>query len=202
MYRGHLKRGFDILATLFVLLLLSLPLSIVAFLIKVTSPGPVFYTPTSIGKGGKAFRFFKFRSMYHGVSHDTHKKLVEEFMSGRIAGAKLRNDPRVTPIGRFIRKFSIDEFPQLFNVLRGEMSLVGPRPSTISESEMMEDWHKRRYDVVPGMTGLWQVSGRSEVSFNDMIVMDLYYIENCSFWLDLVILLRTFGAVVRAKGGA
>jgi exopolysaccharide biosynthesis polyprenyl glycosylphosphotransferase len=201
LYRGHLKRGFDIFAALFVLLLLSLPLSIVAFLIKVTSPGPVFYTPTSIGKGGKAFKFFKFRSMYRGVSHDTHKKLVEEFMSGRIVGAKLHNDPRVTTIGRFIRKFSIDEFPQLFNVLQGDMSLVGPRPSTIYEYEMMEDWHKRRYDVVPGMTGLWQVSGRSEVSFNDMIVMDLYYIENCSFWVDLVILFKTVGAVVRAKGG-
>jgi len=139
--------------------------------------------------------------MYHNSPNESHKKLVEDFIKGKIIGAKLRKDPRVTKIGRFIRKYSLDELPQLFNVVKGEMSIVGPRPSTEYEYNMMEDWHKKRFEVLPGMTGLWQVAGRSEVSYIDMIMMDIYYVENGSFWLDLYILFKTVFVVIKAKGG-
>jgi undecaprenyl-phosphate galactose phosphotransferase len=139
--------------------------------------------------------------MYHNVSNVTHKKLVEEFMNGTVIGAKLRDDPRVTSIGKFIRKHSIDEFAQLINVIKGEMSLVGPRPSTLYEYEQMEDWHKQRFDAMPGMTGLWQVAGRAEVSYTDMIMLDLYYVENRSFWFDIMMLIKTISVVVKGKGG-
>ncbi len=201
VYVNHLKRWFDLVIALALMVLLFPFFLILATAIKLTSRGPIFYVPQVVGRHGKLFPFYKFRSMYHKVSNESHRKLVEEFMSGKIVGAKLRDDPRVTSVGHIIRKFSLDEFAQLINVVRGDMSLVGPRPSTIYEYEMMEDWHKRRFDAIPGMTGLWQVSGRSEVSYTDMIIMDLYYIENCSFWFDLLLLLKTIGVVIKAKGG-
>jgi undecaprenyl-phosphate galactose phosphotransferase len=191
----------DLVLTVILLVVLSPMLLLIALLIKLTSRGPVLYSPTSIGRHGKPFTFYKFRSMHANVSHDTHKKLVADFIRGKVVGAKLRKDPRVTKIGRFLRKYSLDEFPQLFNVLKGDMSLVGPRPSTQYEYDMMEAWHRRRFEVLPGITGLWQVSGRAEVSHNDMVMMDLYYIENCSLWSDIVILFKTVAVVLKGKGG-
>lgn len=201
LYPYFFKRVFDMVVSIILLLVLSPFLLLIAFLVKVTSEGPVFYAPISIGRNGNPFKFYKFRSMYYKVSNDNHKKLVEEFISGKVVGAKLREDPRVTRIGKFIRKYSLDELAQLFNVVLGNMSLVGPRPCTPYEYDMMDDWHKRRFNALPGMTGLWQIAGRAEVSYTDMIMMDLYYIENCSFWLDIVILLKTFGVVIKGKGG-
>ncbi len=200
-YALFLKRWIDVAGALLGIVILSPLFLLIAMLIKLTSRGPVLYVATSVGQGGKAFRFYKFRTMIPNATNAPHKRLVEDFMNGKVVGAKLRHDPRVTPLGRFLRKYSLDEFPQLFNVLKGEMSLIGPRPSTIYEYEMMEDWHKRRYSVQAGMTGLWQVSGRAEVSFVDMIMMDLYYVENCCFWLDCIILLKTIGVVLGARGG-
>ena len=200
-YVRFFKRWFD-LAIATMITVISFPfLAIIAILVAITSRGPIFYVPTSIGKNGKPFKFYKFRSMYVNQSNEKHVKLVEDFMNGKINGAKLRNDSRVTKIGRFLRRFSIDEFSQLINVFKGDMSLVGPRPSTTFEYEMMEEWHKHRFKATPGMTGLWQVSGRAEVSFIDMMVMDIYYVENCSLWLDTLILLKTIGVVFRGKGG-
>jgi undecaprenyl-phosphate galactose phosphotransferase len=201
-YRLFIKRAMDLLIATVILVLLSPILFTVAILIKLTSNGPVFYVPTSIGKDGKPFRFYKFRSMYNAVSDHSHRRLIADFISGKKKdGKKLQNDPRVTPIGKLIRKYSLDEFPQLINVLKGEMSLVGPRPSTQYEYDLMGCWHKKRYSVLPGMTGLWQVNGRSEVSFADMVMMDIYYVENCSFWFDIVILLKTIRVVIFGKGG-
>ncbi|MCL5027965.1 MAG: exopolysaccharide biosynthesis polyprenyl glycosylphosphotransferase [Bacteroidetes bacterium] len=201
IYTKFLKRILDIVIASSLLLLLSPFFFILIIIIKTTSEGPALYAPYSVGKNGTQFKFYKFRSMYHNNENTSHKKLVQEFMNGQITGAKLRNDPRVTWVGKFIRKYSIDEFAQLFNVIKGDMSLVGPRPSTEYEYHLMKDWHKQRYSILPGMTGFWQVYGRSEVSFNEMIMMDLYYIENCSLWLDLVILLNTFKVVFKAQGG-
>lgn len=200
-YFGLLKRTFDIFSSILILSILFPFLLILAVSIKLTSRGPIFYTPYSIGKHGKQFKFYKFRTMVNNVSNESHQKLVEDFMNGRIIGAKLREDPRVTRLGRFLRKYSLDELAQLINVLKGEMSLIGPRPSTLYEYQMMEDWHKKRFDVLSGMTGLWQVAGRAEVSYIDMIMMDIYYAEKSSFWLDLYILFKTVYVVFKGKGG-
>jgi undecaprenyl-phosphate galactose phosphotransferase len=201
IYIDHLKRMFDLLGALIIVLLTCPIFLALAIAIKLNSKGPVFFKTRTIGHRGKPFVIYKFRSMYHNVSNVTHKKLVEEFMNGTVIGAKLRDDPRVTSIGKFIRKHSIDEFAQLINVIKGEMSLVGPRPSTLYEYEQMEDWHKQRFDAMPGMTGLWQVAGRAEVSYTDMIMLDLYYVENRSFWFDIMMLIKTISVVVKGKGG-
>ena len=201
LYTLRIKRIFDLLLAGFLLFCLSPLFFILGIVIVFSSKGPILYAPYVIGKNGKLFKFYKFRSMYHNISHESHKKLVKDFVNGKIVGAKLRNDPRVLPIGRFIRKYSLDEFAQLINVIKGEMSLVGPRPSTQYEYDMMEEWHKRRFNMLPGMTGLWQVSGRAEVSYDDMIMMDLYYIENCSFLFDISILLKTITVVLNGRGG-
>ena len=201
LYIGLLKRLFDVVSAAIIIVILSPLFLLLGIIIKLSSKGPVFYTPTSIGKNGQPFTFIKFRSMYYGSPNTIHEKLVEDFMSGKIIGAKLRDDPRITWIGNYLRKYSLDELPQLFNVIRGEMSLVGPRPSTKYEYAQMEEWHKYRYSVLPGITGLWQIAGRAEVSFTDMIMMDLYYIENCSLWFDLIILYKTIKVVFNGKGG-
>jgi undecaprenyl-phosphate galactose phosphotransferase len=139
--------------------------------------------------------------MYHNTSKKLHEDKVKDMITKNEATTKLENDPRITPFGRFIRKYSIDEFPQLWNVLIGDMSLVGPRPNVPYEYEHMEDWQKRRFEVLPGMTGLWQIKGRDEVKFTDQIVLDFFYIENRSVMLDLEILLKTIPVVVFGKGG-
>lgn len=211
--RGHnekWKRAFDLLATTMGGLVILPFLALLAFLVKLNSPGPVLYTQTRVGKGGRPFAFYKFRSMRVAKEDQVHRDYAEELVrSGDAATTdekgkkiyKLVDETRVTSIGRFLRRTSLDELPQLLNVLRGEMSLVGPRPCLPFEYELYKDWQKRRLDVTPGMTGLWQVTGRSYVTFEDMVLLDLFYIANWSLLMDFQILLRTAPVVIFGKGG-
>ena len=204
---NKLKYSFDALATL-PIFLVQLPLFLViAAAVKFTSRGPVFYRATAIGKGGRPFTMYKFRSMYLGCDTTVHKDYVHKLIKGEIYSdgtsdkvLKITEDDRITPVGRIIRKFSLDELPQLINVLKGDMSLVGPRPCLPYEFEAYEDWHKKRVAIRPGISGLWQVTGRSEVTFDEMILLDLYYIYNCGFFMDLSILFETVFVVLQKKG--
>ncbi|MFN3637767.1 MAG: sugar transferase [Chloroherpetonaceae bacterium] len=192
------KRVMDFTISL-TLLALSLPLILViSILIKLDSPGPIIYRQRRVGKDGRLFWCYKFRSMY--VDAEKRKQELEAMNEASGPIFKIKNDPRVTRIGRFIRKYSIDEIPQLVNVLLGQMSLVGPRPGTPDELVRYENWHKRRLKVQQGITGLWQVSGRSNLSFNEMVILDLYYSENASVMLDINIILRTIPAVLFGRG--
>lgn len=196
------KRVLDYIGATIGLLLLSPFFIIIGLFIKLTSKGPAILKQTRIGKDGKPFDFYKFRSMYCIEGED--KSRVNEmldFMKGNSPSEKVVNDKRITAVGKFLRKYSLDEMPQLLNVLKGDMSLVGPRPCLPYEFENYDEWQKRRFSVIPGCTGLWQVSGRSEVNFNDSIVMDLYYINNISPWLDLQLIIKTFPVMLFAKGG-
>jgi exopolysaccharide biosynthesis polyprenyl glycosylphosphotransferase len=200
------KRVFDFVFAAAALMFLAIPLLIIAALIKFSSKGPVFFRDTRIGKGGKPFKFYKFRTMYLNNDDTIHREFVSEFIKPngeekKGTPKKIKDDPRVTRIGKFLRKTSIDELPQLFNVLRGEMSLVGPRPCLPYEWEQYDEWHRRRFSVIPGCTGLWQVSGRSAVDFNDMVILDLFYIDNMSPLLDLKIIFKTIPVMLLAKGG-
>ena len=193
-----LKRAFDILVSL-VLIVIGSPLWIaLAVAIKVTSAGPVFYRQERVGRGGACFRMFKYRSMV--ADADSLRDVLDEDNEADGPIFKMRNDPRVTSVGRFMRKFSLDEFPQLINVFIGDMSLVGPRPPLPSETEQYGQRHWRRMEVPPGMTGLWQVSGRSDLSFDEMVRLDLFYIENWSLMFDIALILRTVPAVFGGKG--
>jgi len=194
-----IKRALDIAGALFVLVA-GLPVwLLIALAIKLDSPGPVLHRQTRLGYRGHPFPCFKFRSMY--VNADQMRSRLEVVTDGDQRGKfKLRNDPRRTRVGRFIRGASLDEIPQLLNVLRGEMSLIGPRPPLPVEFEKYEDWEKARLDMPPGITGLWQVRGRSDIDFDEMVLMDLYYIENWSLRLDIQIALQTFPAVLSRKG--
>lgn len=198
------KRVFDVALTIIGSVLLFVPFVVIALLIKLTSKGPVFYKHTRIGKDCKPFEFYKFRTMYVNNDDSSHRDFVSEYIKAKgVEGSvrKITNDPRVTSVGRFLRKTSLDELPQLFNVLRGEMSLVGPRPCMPYELEQYQDWHRRRLAVIPGCTGLWQVAGRSAVDFNDMVILDLFYIDNMSPLFDLRIIFRTLPVMLLAKGG-
>jgi len=207
----HVKRLVDIAGSM-ALLLLFLPLFLaIAIAIKLTSRGPVLFKQVRLGQYGKKFTFLKFRSMYVNNDSSIHEQYVKRFMAGgandtaHVNGNqkvyKLTADPRITPIGRFIRKTSLDELPQFWNVLIGEMSLVGPRPPVMYEYEGYRLWHKQRLAAVkPGITGLWQVDGRSRVKFDDMVRLDIRYARTRSFWLDLKILLQTPRAVVSGDG--
>ena len=192
------KRLFDIVATSVGIILISPLLLITAIIIKLDSKGPVFFSQERIGKDGKPFKFWKFRSMRVDAEELKDKLMHLNEATGPIF--KMKNDPRITPFGRFIRRFSIDELPQLYNVLIGDMSLVGPRPPVPREVEQYEKWHTRRFEVMPGITGLWQVSGRSNLTFTEMVKLDIYYIENWSLWLDIKILLNTFIVVFKKDG--
>jgi exopolysaccharide biosynthesis polyprenyl glycosylphosphotransferase len=193
-----IKRAFDIVGSLLLLILLSPVLLLTALAIRLTSRGPVLFRSTRPGIGGLPFQCLKFRTMGHDAEHR------QEDLEGanELAGAlfKIRQDPRVTPVGRFLRRWSLDELPQIFNVLRGQMSLVGPRPLPERDYRRLEDWHRKRYLVLPGMTGLWQVSGRSELDFDELVRLDFLYLERWSVFLDLTILLKTIPAVIRARG--
>jgi undecaprenyl-phosphate galactose phosphotransferase len=203
-----LKRLMDVIVSLVLLVVLLPVFLLVAVLIKATSSGPVLFKQVRIGKNGRRFNFYKFRTMVANADAAQHKEFLKQFIDGKVAGErpdrakvyKITNDARVTKIGALLRRTSIDEFPQLLNVLRGEMSLVGPRPSLPYEFDNFKAWHKRRFNVLPGMTGLWQVSGRSSVKFNDMIMLDLYYIENMSIWFDIQIILKTLPAMFAGRG--
>jgi len=203
------KRGLDYLfATLF--LILSMPVFlIISAAIKWTSPGPVFFIQERVGQDGKRFPFYKFRTMKHNSDDAVHREFSRDFIRGSKKDGspppakvyKLTRDPRVTAIGQFLRRTSLDELPQLFNVLRGEMSLVGPRPPVVYELEHYQDWHKQRLTARPGMTGLWQVSGRSSVPFDEMVLLDLYYIEHRSTAMDLRIMAKTLPVMLLGSGG-
>lgn len=196
--RRALKRAFDILGA-GAIVLIGLPLWVlVALGIKLSSRGPVLYRQRRVGMDGRLFDMYKFRSMIDGADRMRDGLVEANEADGPIF--KMRQDPRITPFGRFIRRFSIDEFPQLINVLRGEMSLVGPRPPLPIETEEYDGYHWRRLEVPPGMTGLWQVSGRSELSFDEMVRLDLFYIENWSVGFDISLLARTIPAVLTARG--
>jgi exopolysaccharide biosynthesis polyprenyl glycosylphosphotransferase len=192
------KRLLDMVGGATLLVLLSPALALVALAIKLESPGPILFRQQRLGRNGEPFTCLKFRSMQDRAEEQLDDLLDRNEADGPIF--KIRDDPRLTWVGRFIRRTSIDEVPQLWNVLRGEMSLVGPRPPIPAEVEQYEEWHRRRLEVVPGMTGLWQVSGRSHLSFDEMVMLDIYYIENWSIGLDLQILARTLPAVFAAAG--
>jgi exopolysaccharide biosynthesis polyprenyl glycosylphosphotransferase len=192
------KRTFDLLVAGFVIVV-GLPLWLaIAAAIKLTSRGPVFYPDPRIGLGEQAFGMIKFRTMVAGAADQQPE--LERANEAEGALFKIKEDPRVTGVGRLLRRFSIDELPNLLNVLRGQMSLVGPRPLPLRDHALLEDWHRRRSNVLPGMTGLWQISGRSDLSFDDLVRLDFYYLENWSIWLDISILAKTLPAVLAGRG--
>jgi exopolysaccharide biosynthesis polyprenyl glycosylphosphotransferase len=193
-----IKRSFDLLVGCFVIVV-GLPLWLaIAAAIKLTSRGPVFYRDPRIGLGEKTFGMFKFRTMVAGAAEQQPE--LEHHNEAEGALFKIRDDPRVTPVGKLLRRFSIDELPNMLNVVRGQMSLVGPRPLPLRDHALLEDWHRKRSNVLPGMTGLWQISGRSDLSFDDLVRLDFYYLENWSIWLDITILAKTLPAVVASRG--
>ena len=192
------KRALDVTLAA-VMLTVGLPLAaLIALAIRFNSPGPIFYAQTRIGRNGQPFRIYKFRSMIADADAQLDKMADLNEASGPLF--KMRDDPRRTSIGRILRRFSLDELPNLINVLRGEMSLVGPRPNKPEEVAQYKDWHQKRLSVSPGMTGLWQVSGRSDLTFDEMVLLDIYYAENWSLTLDLGILLRTIPKVLGGEG--
>jgi exopolysaccharide biosynthesis polyprenyl glycosylphosphotransferase len=193
-----LKRALDVTVSLGGLLLLSPLFLAVAVAIRLGSPGPILFRQKRAGADGRVFVCYMFRSMYEGA--ERHQAELEPLNEADGPVFKIRDDPRVTPVGRLLRRWSVDELPQLANVLKGEMSLVGPRPLPVRDFHRMEEAHKRRLEAVPGMTGYWQISGRSNLSFEEMVRLDLYYIENWSLSFDVKIILRTLGAVVRREG--
>lgn len=206
-----LKRAIDVAGSGIGLLLLSPLFLIIALAIKLTSQGPVFFRQKRVGQYGRLFTVLKFRSMYADNDHGVHKEYVLKLIAnqaertgtnGKSGGVyKLTNDRRITPVGRFLRRTSLDELPQIINVLLGEMSLVGPRPAIPYELAAYQTWHRRRIlEAKPGITGLWQVTGRSLVKFDDMVRLDLRYATSWSLWLDVAILLRTPLAVIRGAG--
>lgn len=198
IWYGSVKRGMDILFSLLGILV-SFPVWVVAaVLIKCESRGPIIFRQVRVGKGEKPFILYKFRSMQLGAEEMKEKLKHLSTVEGPIF--KIKDDPRVTRIGRFLRRSTLDELPQLINVLKGEMSLVGPRPPLPEEVAVYNPLQKRRLEVTPGLTCLWQVSGRSEVSFSEWIQLDLYYIQHQSFLLDMKILIRTLPAVFSRRG--
>jgi lipopolysaccharide/colanic/teichoic acid biosynthesis glycosyltransferase len=191
------KRGFDILTSLFALILLSPILIIVGLFIKIVSPGPIFYKQTRVGRDGKKFTFLKFRTMKHNNNASNHASYVKDLINSETPMEKLDNgkDPRIIPGGQLLRKSCVDELPQLINVLKGDMSLVGPRPCIPYEAEEYLRWHKHRFDILPGLTGLWQVSGKNNLTFRQMIQLDINYARNVSFFSDIKIMLKTIPTV-------
>lgn len=200
-----IKRVFDFTMSLIGTILLVPLFIVVGVLIKLDSKGPILFKQIRIGKNGKEFLFYKFRTMVKGGDDENNReKLVSEFIEGKsqkIEGStKIVDESKVTGIGKILRKTSLDELPQLFNVLKGDMSLVGPRPCLPYEWQHYEDWHKTRLSVIPGCTGVWQVTGRSNVNFQNMVILDLYYIYNYSLFLDLQLILKTFPVMLFGKG--
>jgi lipopolysaccharide/colanic/teichoic acid biosynthesis glycosyltransferase len=206
-----IKRMIDVLGSLSLLAILSPVFLIIAAAVKLTSRGPVLFQQKRIGEHGTPFIFLKFRSMHMNNDSSKHEEYVRKLIAGQAdkksadgngkSVFKLINDPRITPVGKFLRRSSLDELPQLLNVLRGEMSLVGPRPPVPYEVDAYATWHRRRLlEAKPGITGLWQVYGRSRVEFDDMVRLDLRYARDCSPLLDLKILLQTPRAVMSGDG--
>jgi exopolysaccharide biosynthesis polyprenyl glycosylphosphotransferase len=203
-----IKRLVDLFTASFLLIVLSPVMLLVAALIRMTSKGPVLYSQKRVGRDGKIFKFYKFRSMYLDNRDKSHRKFMEQVIQNgqgeksnkRQVIYKMKDDPRITPIGRWIRRFSIDELPQLINVIIGDMSLVGPRPAVPYEVEKYAERHKKRLQALPGITGLWQVSGRNRLSFEEMVDLDIHYIENWSVSMDIRIFFKTIAAVLFSRG--
>jgi len=203
------KRTIDLGVSVFVLVF-GLPFHLLlGLLIKLTSEGPVLFVQDRVGENGRPFKMYKFRTMMNGNDDEAHRSFAREFISGTANGEngsgknvfKIVDDPRVTSMGKFLRKTSLDELPQFINVFKGDMSLVGPRPPLAYELDHYQEWHKQRLSVKPGLTGLWQVSGRSTVPFDEMVALDLHYIENWSLLLDVKIILRTVPVMLSGLGG-
>jgi exopolysaccharide biosynthesis polyprenyl glycosylphosphotransferase len=194
------KRAFDLVAASVLLVLLAPLLGVISLMVRLSSPGPVLFRQRRVGINGARFDMMKFRSMVTDAEAMLESLRSQQGREGNTVLFKMANDPRVTPVGRVLRRFSLDELPQLFNVIKGSMSLVGPRPPLESEVDQYDPHVHRRFLVKPGITGLWQVSGRSNLSWEDTVRLDLYYVENWSITGDLVILWRTFKAVVGRSG--
>jgi len=199
-WQGVIKQFVDLVGAVLLLIISSIPMLVAALVVKLTSPGPIFFKQQRSGINGRPFTLYKFRTMVTNAEQLKHELAAMNEMSGPVF--KVANDPRITPFGRLLRKFSIDELPQLYNVLRGEMSLVGPRPLPVDEVKRFNDMaHRRRLSVKPGLTCLWQISGRNNVKdFKDWVRLDLEYIDNWSLWLDFKILCRTIPVVVSGAG--
>jgi exopolysaccharide biosynthesis polyprenyl glycosylphosphotransferase len=192
------KRAFDLIVSGFVIVV-GMPFWLaIAAAIKLTSRGPVFYRDPRIGLGEQTFGMIKFRTMVAGAADQ--QAALEPANEAEGALFKIRDDPRVTPVGRLLRRFSLDELPNMLNVIGGQMSLVGPRPLPLRDHALLEDWHRKRSNVLPGMTGLWQISGRSDTSFDTLVRLDFFYLENWSIWLDISILAKTVPAVLARRG--
>lgn len=201
------KRLIDVAGSFIAILLFSPVLAVIAAAVKLTSEGPVFFKQERLGLNGKTFKLYKFRTMYLNNDPGKHKDYIRKYIGEQKNAAvepgvfKLKNDLRITPVGKFLRKISFDELPQLINVLKGEMSLVGPRPPIHYECDLYDIWHRRRLlSCKPGITGLWQVTGRSRTTFDEMVRLDLEYINKWSLWLDLKIILKTPRAVFGGEG--
>jgi lipopolysaccharide/colanic/teichoic acid biosynthesis glycosyltransferase len=198
------RRAVDLTVVLVALLVLVIPMLIVALAIRLGTPGPALYRQQRIGQGGRPFTMYKFRTMRLGCSDVQHRELIARELRGEdtsVGGSwKIDSDPRVTRLGSILRRTSADELPQLFNVLRGQMALVGPRPCLEWEKEMFPAKYAGRFDVPPGLTGLWQVSGRSTMGTLEMLELDLTYVRSWSFWTDLTILVRTVPTLLRGHG--
>jgi lipopolysaccharide/colanic/teichoic acid biosynthesis glycosyltransferase len=205
---GIAKRAFDIGASALGLLLASPLLLGVAFAIKASSPGPVLFRQERVGLGGRHFQCYKFRTMRVGADEGEHRRHIRALLAGgeddRAADSRgtwtpIERDPRVTAVGGFLRRTHLDELPQLFNIVRGEMSMVGPRPPIPYEVELYEPWHRRRLSVTPGLTGLWQAVGWGRLSFDEGVRLDLEYVERRSFWFDLRLIGRTLSQIVMGR---
>lgn len=203
------KRAFDLAVALTALIVLSPLLIVVAVLVRATTPGPVLFRQSRLGLGRRPFVLYKFRTMYPGRPDDVHREYIRKLLTqdqppagGRRGLYKLERDPRVTPPGWLLRRTSVDELPQLLNVVRGEMSLVGPRPPLAWEAELVGPAYDRRFAVPPGLTGLWQVSGRNRLTMRQGLDLDVEYARRRSFWLDLVILAKTVPVLLTARGAA
>jgi lipopolysaccharide/colanic/teichoic acid biosynthesis glycosyltransferase len=199
------KRAIDIAGSLMAIVALSPALVVIGALVKLTSKGPILFRQRRIGEAGQEFTFLKFRSMFVNSDPSIHQEYVRKLITQQLTDStgtyKITNDPRVTPVGRFLRKTSLDELPQFFNVLMGDMSLVGPRPPIPYEIEKYSMWHRRRVlEAKPGITGIWQVYGRSRTTFDEMVRMDLRYVREQSLWLDIKLLFKTPLAVARGRG--
>ena len=212
VYQRAFKRVFDIVVAVIALVVLFPVMALIALAIKLDSPGPVLHVQKRLGKDGQVFDFYKFRSMRAEIDHtQSHRQFAAAFIRGQLPVEGDDDDvdrifkpptdnQNITRVGRFLRRSSLDELPQLLNVLRGDMSIVGPRPNMWYELEFYKEWHKRRLDVLPGLTGLPQIRGRSRLRFDEIVELDIQYIENLSFWLDLEIILQTLPAMITANG--
>ena len=203
------KRSFDLFVAITLLIISAPLLLVIAIGVKFTSSGPILFRQERIGKGGKPFTFVKFRSMTHNADNKIHRDYMQKLINGEVEESendgslyKIENDPRITEFGHFLRRTSLDELPQLLNVVQGSMSLVGPRPPIAYEVNAYKSWHLHRLSVKPGITGLWQVSGRSSTTFDEMVKLDLEYIEKRSFYTDLKILFQTIPATLNTKTAA